>query len=201
MKFKAGDGGDGGGIALGSKQWEKEALSIAEELSEKSFDGDLKIYAFKTSPKLIVYIRIEKLSSKYGSPGINDIEAFSRAYREKLEEAVTEGRMADNISFEVSSPGVERVVRIPEDLERFKDRPMYVNYITDDGPALSPPIECDGIFSLLSYDLELGQCVWAIADVRANRTGKGRPLNKKQKELRVTTPFESLRIVRLHSDC
>lgn len=67
MKFKAGDGGDGGGIALGSKQWEKEALSIAEELSEKSFDGDLKIYAFKTSPKLIVYIRIEKLSSKYVS--------------------------------------------------------------------------------------------------------------------------------------
>jgi hypothetical protein len=101
---------------------------------------------------------------------------------------------------QVSSPGVERLLRIPEELERFKDRPMYVKYIADGGPALDPPKELDGIFSLISYDLELGQCIWAIADVKANRTGKGRPLNKKQREWRLTTSFESLRLVRLHSD-
>ncbi|KAJ3696697.1 hypothetical protein LUZ61_000402 [Rhynchospora tenuis] len=198
-----GDGGDGSGISLGSTPWENEALSIAEELSENSFDGDFRIYAFKTSPKLHIYLRIEKLSSKYGSPSISDIEAFSRAYRGRLDEAAAEDRLPPNISFEVSSPGVERVMRVPEDLERFKDRPMYVKYITDEGPALAPPKENDGIFSLISYDLELGQCIWGIADVKANRqqAGKGRPLNKKQREWRLTTPFESLRMVRLHSDC
>ncbi|KAJ1696393.1 hypothetical protein LUZ63_004905 [Rhynchospora breviuscula] len=198
-----GDGGDGGGISLGSTPWENEALSIAEELSENSFDGDFRIYAFKTSPRMHIYLRIEKLSSKYGSPSMSDIEAFSRAYRERLDQAVAEDRLPPNISFEVSSPGVERVVRIPEDLERFKDRPMYVQYISDEGPALAPSKENDGIFSLISYDLELGQCIWGIADVKANRqqAGKGRPLNKKQREWRLTTPFESLRLVRLHSDC
>ncbi|KAJ4756602.1 Ribosome maturation factor RimP [Rhynchospora pubera] len=192
-----GDGGDGGGISLGSTPWDNEALSIAEELSENSFDGDFRIYAFKTSPTLQIYLRIEKLSSKYGSPSMSDIEAFSRAYRERLDQAVVEDRLPPNISFEVSSPGVERVVRIPEDLERFKDRPMYVKYISDEGPALVPSKENDGIFSLISYDLELGQCIWGIADVKANReqAGKGRPLNKKQREWRLTTPFESLRLV------
>lgn len=38
---------------------------------------------------------------RYGSPSMSDIEAFSRAYREKLDEAVTEGRIPPNASFEV----------------------------------------------------------------------------------------------------
>lgn len=100
---------------------------------------------------------------------------------------------------QVSSPGVERVVRIPQDLDRYKDRPMYVKYVTDATGSLS---ESDGIFRLVSFDMETKCCIWGVADVRINRekAGKGRPLNKKQRNWRLNTPFDSLRLVRLYSD-
>ncbi|RYR71614.1 hypothetical protein Ahy_A02g005849 isoform A [Arachis hypogaea] len=48
---------------------------------------------------------------------------------------------------------------------------------------------------LETFDMETKCCTWGIADVRGNR-GKGRPLNKKQREWRLSTPL-SLRLVRL----
>ncbi|KAJ6807308.1 uncharacterized protein M6B38_172815 [Iris pallida] len=196
-----GDGGGGGGISLAGTWWDKEALTMAEEVL-MSFDGDLKIYAFKTSANSKISMRIEKLSSKYGSPSMKDIEIFSSAYRLRLDEAVLAEKIPENISLEVSSPGVERVVRIPDELERFKEKPMYVRYVID-GAAEASNQESDGVFRLVSFDLETCHCTWAIADVKVNRNqaGKGRPLNKKQREWRLETPFDSLRLVRLHSDC
>ncbi|KAL5215250.1 hypothetical protein ABZP36_004402 [Zizania latifolia] len=196
-----GDGGAGGGISLAGTWWDKEALALAEEVSA-SFDGDLKIYAFKTVANLIIRVRIEKMSTRYGSPTIDDIEAYTIAYRAKLDDAESAGRIPQNISLEVSSPGVERVVRVPDDLERFKERAMYVRYTaTSDGAAT--PQEGDGVFRLISYDMDLCECNWGIADVKVNRqqSGKGRPLSKKQREWRLQTPFESLKLVRVHSDC
>lgn len=104
-------------------------------------------------------------------------------------------------SFQVSSPGVERVIRIPQDLERFKDRNLFVKYVaeaTDDGSSS----EHDGIFRLIAYDVETSSCTWGLANVRVNRekSGKGRPLSKKQKDWRLITPLDSLRLVRLFSD-
>lgn len=101
----------------------------------------------------------------------------------------------------MSSPGVERVVHIPNDLDRFKDRPMYVKYVSE-MPETDSYSESDGVFKLLSFDLETKSCTWGIADVRINRekAGKGRPLSKKQREWRLITPFDSLRLVRLHSE-
>uniref|UniRef100_A0A0E0DEK4 Uncharacterized protein n=1 Tax=Oryza meridionalis TaxID=40149 RepID=A0A0E0DEK4_9ORYZ len=197
-----GDGGAGGGISLAGTWWDKEALALAEEVSN-SFDGDLKIYAFKTAANLTIRVRIEKMSTRYGSPTIDDIEAFTIAYRAKMDDAESAGRIPQNISLEVSSPGVERVIRIPDDLERFKERAMYVRYtITSHGGAEAPQ-EGDGLFRLVSYDMDLCECIWGIADVKINRqqAGKGRPLSKKQREWRLQTPFESLKLVRVHSDC
>ena len=99
---------------------------------------------------------------------------------------------------QVSSPGVERVVRVPQDLERYKERSMYVRYANEEAET-----EGDGIFRLVSFDVEAKSCVWGIADIRVNRekAGKGRPLSKKQREWRLETSFESLRLVRLHSEC
>lgn len=79
---------------------------------------------------------------------------------------------------------------------------MYVKYISD-GAASAFPQESDGVFKLISYDMELCHCTWGLADVKINRqkAGKGRPLSKKQREWRLQTPFESLLLVRLHSDC
>ena len=99
---------------------------------------------------------------------------------------------------QVSSPGVERVVRVPQDLERYKERSMYVRYANEEAET-----EGDGIFRLVSFDVEAKSCVRGIADIRVNRekAGKGRPLSKKQREWRLETSFESLRLVRLHSEC
>jgi hypothetical protein len=64
--MKAGDGGAGGGISLAGTWWDKEALSLAEQVSA-SFDNDLKIYAFKTAANLTIRVRIEKMSTRYVS--------------------------------------------------------------------------------------------------------------------------------------
>ncbi|XP_043720620.1 uncharacterized protein LOC122668113 [Telopea speciosissima] len=195
-----GDGGEGGGISLAGTLWDKQALAIAEEVS-LSFDGDLRIYAFKTFVNSTIKVRIEKLSNKYGSPSMDDIETFSTAYRARLDEAELAGSIPQEIFLEVSSPGVERILRIPEDLDRFKDRPMYVKYATE-VVAAGSLTESDGVFRLVSFDLETCCCTWGLADVRINRdkAGKGRPLSKKQREWRLSTPFDSLRLVRLYSE-
>ncbi|KAL9173050.1 hypothetical protein ABFS82_03G089700 [Erythranthe guttata] len=196
----AGDGAGGGGICLAGTAWDKKALQIAEEVVV-SFDGELGIYAFKTLLNATIQVRIERLTNKSGSPDMTDIEAFSRKYRTQLDEAEANGSIPANVSLEVSSPGVERVVRIPEDLERFKDRNLYVKYITEITDTV-PSSELDGIFRLISFDTEARSCTWGLADVRVNRekAGKGRPLNKKQKEWRLITPVDSLQLVRFYSE-
>ncbi|PIA40230.1 hypothetical protein AQUCO_02500138v1 [Aquilegia coerulea] len=196
-----GDGAGGGGISFAGTEWDKKALAIAED-TILSFNGELKIYAFQTLKNSTIRVRIEKLSNRSGSPSMADIEEFSSAYRVKLDEAEQAGSIPQNTYLEVSSPGVERIVRIPQDLDRFKERPMYVKYVTE-GTAAGLTSECDGVFKLVSFDLESGCCTWGIADVRKNRekAGKGRPLSKKQREWRLNTPFDSLRLVRIFSEC
>ncbi|XP_028794965.1 uncharacterized protein LOC114750537 [Neltuma alba] len=195
-----GDGGGGGGISLAGTWWDKKALAIAEEVT-RSFDGELQIYAFKTLVNSTIRVRIERLSNKSGSPSMEDIEAFSTAYRAKLDEAELAKFVPEDISLEVSSPGVERTVRIPNDLDRFKERPMYVKYMSSEDLEGSTA-ESEGVFRLIAFDLETRCCTWGLADVRVNRekAGKGRPLNKKQREWRLSTPFDSLRLVRLYSE-
>nr|POE80310.1 ribosome maturation factor rimp [Quercus suber] len=195
-----GDGVGGGGISLAGTWWDKEALRIAEEVS-LSFDGDLQIYAFKTTLNSTIQLRIDKLSNKSGSPSMEDIEAFSVTYRARLDEAQLNKSIPENISLEVSSPGVERVVQIPHELDRFKDRPMYVKYV-DEVTANGSSAESDGVFRLISFDMESKCCTWGLADVKKNRekAGKGRPLSRKQREWRLSTSFDSLRLVRLYSD-
>ncbi|KAK3229801.1 hypothetical protein Dsin_001682 [Dipteronia sinensis] len=136
-----------------------------------------------------------------GSPCIEDIEVFTASYRAKLEEAEIAKSIPENISVEVSSPGVERVVRIPQELDRFKDRAMYVKYVSELVTAGSST-KSDGPFKIISFDTETKCCTWGLADVRINRekAGKGRPLSKKQREWRLNTTFDSLRLVRLYSE-
>lgn len=78
---------------------------------------------------------------------------------------------------------------------------MFVRYISEisEGESAS---EADGIFRLISFDVEARSCTWGLADVRVNRekSGKGRPLSKKQREWRLNTAFDCLRLVRLFSE-
>ncbi|XP_071722681.1 uncharacterized protein [Rutidosis leptorrhynchoides] len=193
-------GAGGGGIALAGTWWDKEALSLAQDVCT-SFEGDLNMYAFRTLPNFTIQVRIERLTNKSGSPNMEDIEAFTTRYRARLEEAEQAKSIPENISLEVSSPGVERVVRVPHELEWFKDRNMYVRYISQVSTT-GQASESDDVFKLISYDTEEKCCTWGLADVRINRekAGKGRPLSKKQREFRVVTPFDSLLVVRFHSE-
>ncbi|KAL6515459.1 hypothetical protein OROHE_018493 [Orobanche hederae] len=197
-----GDGAGGGGILLSGTEWEKRAFDIAEEVTV-SFDGELGIYAFRTLLNATIQVRIEQLTNKSGSPSLTDIEDFTIRYRARLNEAEATRSIPGNISLEVSSPGVERIVRIPQDLERFKEHNLYVKYVAEAADtATGSSSEQDGVFRLVSYDPDASSCAWGLANVRLNRekSGKGRPLSKKQKEWRLKTPFDSLRLVRLYSE-
>ncbi|KAL5550208.1 hypothetical protein UlMin_000384 [Ulmus minor] len=118
-----------------------------------------------------------------GSFDMEDIQAFSTTYQARLDEAELAKSIPKNVSLDVSSLGVERVVRVPNELDKFKDRNIYVRYI-----------KSDGVFRLVSFDMETKCCTWGMADVRVNRekAGKGRPLSKKQQEWCLDTPFDSL---------
>ncbi|CAB4319699.1 unnamed protein product [Prunus armeniaca] len=79
---------------------DNKALEIAEEVI-LSFDGDPKIYAFKTLPNFTIQVRIEKLLNRSGSPSMEDIEAFSRTCRARLDEAELAKLVPENLSLEV----------------------------------------------------------------------------------------------------
>lgn len=194
---QVGDGEEGGGESLGSTYWGSKALTIAQEVI-LPFKDELEIFAFKAASNGHVSVRLDKLSNKYGSPSIDDIRTFSSLYLEQLDEAKQAGLLPDNLALEVSSPGAERIVRVPQDLERFKDLPMYVRYLEE--TAESGSNEQDGIFQLDFVDMESGYSTWKLANVKLNKQllGKGRALNKKQRQWRLRLPFASLVFVRLY---
>lgn len=101
--------------------------------------------------------------------------------------------------WKVSSPGADRLLRIPGDLERFKDMAMRVKY-EEQGDPKSPGKE--GVFFLESIEAESGSCVWRLADVKENRDPlfKGRPLTRKKKDWRLKLPYEMLEQVTLYLD-
>ncbi|MCO5601219.1 hypothetical protein L7F22_055338 [Adiantum nelumboides] len=200
---KLGDGGDGGGVKLSQTAWGEVALSIAKEVLEE-FGDNFSLYAFKTSYDHSVYVRLDKHSDRYGSPTMVEIESFSSIYKRRLEEAGLDGTIPDNIALEVSSPGAERVVQVPDQLLRFKDLPMLVRYEeAQENESTKPsPVVKDSILQLATVETELGKSVWKLANVRVNRDQavKGRGLTRKQKEWRLEVPFSSLRLVRLYMD-
>ncbi|KAG0567410.1 hypothetical protein KC19_7G132800 [Ceratodon purpureus] len=196
------DGGDGGGVVLGDAPWAKTALQLAEEVVAE-FNGALEIFAFKASKDTgIIRVRVDKLADKYGSPSMDELQKYSSSYSKLLDKAGEAKTIPDDLALEVSSPGAERVVRIPQDLERFKDLPMYVRYVETSSDSSAETPEKDGILELESVDTEVGSAKWKLADVRLNRelAGKGRGLNRKQRDWRVDLPFGSINLVRLYID-
>lgn len=192
-----GDGGDGGGIVFGDTSWGQRALDIANEVL-LHFSDDFKIFSFKNSTRGYIYMRLDKLSEKYGCPSMEEIERYSCLYKNKLEEVGKSGEIPDDLALEVSSPGAERLLRVPDDLERFKDMPMRVCYAESDSKPGSQPK--DTVFFLDSVKTESEQCVWKLADVKENRDplAKGRPMSRKHKDWRLTLPFGSIKMVTLY---
>ncbi|OIW02188.1 hypothetical protein TanjilG_02412 [Lupinus angustifolius] len=195
---KIGDGGDGGGVALQNVPWGQRAHSIAEEVLTQ-FTEDIELYAFKTTPRGYVYVRLDKITNEYGCPSMEELERYNQEYRKRLDEVGALGEVPDDLGIEVSSPGAERILKVPDDLSRFKDMPMRVCY-TENVESNCP--EEDGIFLLDSIDRDSEICIWKLADVKENRDPlkKGKPLNRKQKDWRLKLPFNMHRMVTLYLD-
>ncbi len=87
--IEMGDGGDGGGIKVGTTFWGKKALEYAEEvLGYPEFAGKFKLYAFRAYDALeTVKVRIDKLEDVYGSPTMEEIQHFAKAFNSLLDEA------------------------------------------------------------------------------------------------------------------
>lgn len=193
---KLGDGGDGGGVVLQGLPWGDRTLSIAREVL-LSFGDDTELFAFKTTPRGYVFVRLDKLSQPYGCPSIEELESYCQEYRKRLEEVGALGEIPKNLAVEVSTPGAERILKVPEDLSRFKAMPMRVCYSEGSGT------ETNGVFFLESVEMESENCVWKLADVKENRDpeSKGRPLNRKRRDWRLTLPFKMHGMVSLYLDC
>ncbi|XP_062189539.1 uncharacterized protein LOC133892659 [Phragmites australis] len=204
VEAEVGDGGDGGGVVLRDVAWGARALAAAEEVLSERFGDDVAMFAFKVSPKGYVYVRLDKLTNRYGCPGIEEIESFNRLYKQKLDEIIETGEIPLDLALEVSSPGAERLLKVPEDLDRFKDMAMRVQYLVegDNDLVSKQSLLKDGVFLLESVDIQAEHCVWKLADVKENRAeaGKGRPLNRKQKDWRLQTSFTAVKKATLYLD-
>ncbi|GMI87451.1 hypothetical protein HRI_002414400 [Hibiscus trionum] len=191
---KLGDGGDGGGVVLQGVPWGESVLSIAHDVL-KLFSDDFKLYAFKTSPRGYIYVRLDKLSHEYGCPSMEELQSYSQEYKKRLDEAGEQREIPDDLALEVSSPGAERILKVPDDLDRFKHMAMRVCYVEE---AETNHTEKSGVFLLDSIEQEC--CVWKLVDVKENRdpNSKGRPLNRKQKDWRLKLPFNKHKTTMLY---
>jgi ribosome maturation factor RimP len=182
------------GIDTQGISWADAGLKAAQKvLSTPAMDG-IDIYLFRAVGAIKkLDIRLDKLTDIYGSPSIEDIEKFSRMLNLELE-AIMGVEAAGEISFEVSTPGAERQLQLPQDLHRFNKLPLTCDYTAADGQLMKQQI-----LELLSFEEESGETVWGIADVRSNKT-KGRSLSKKQREVRITIPVDRISKARIHVD-
>lgn len=170
--------------------WAETALQVAYQVLSETKELELFSLQVVSSAKRID-VRLDKLTDEYGSPTLDEIESFSTAFNAALEEALG-AEAAGEIEIEMSSPGAERRLRIPRDLERFAHLPMKVEYALIDGSIESK------VLNLGSYSDDSTE--WSLADVGINRPGKGRPLSRKQRQQVFEIPVSMLRRVNLFID-
>lgn len=95
--------------------------------------------------------------------------------------------------------GAEREVRVPGDLARFANLPMQVISASTAGEG-GAGAEETRVLQFVEVDEVTGVTRWQLADVRANSPGKGRKLNKKQRETVIELAVADVRKVNLHVD-
>lgn len=109
-------------MLTGNVPWGDAALAVVRDVLARPANGRLRLYLFRALvPSKTVQLRLDDLDDVYGSPDVDDIERVSREVAAGLEEALGPAA-AGEIGLEVSSPGAERQLVLPGDLERFKVR-------------------------------------------------------------------------------
>jgi ribosome maturation factor RimP len=181
-------------ILTGNVPWGDAALQVAEAVLKQRDMQGLQLYLFRVlPPSMKIEIRLDKLEDLYGSPSIDDISSFSRKLYAGLE-AELGAEQSGQITLEVSSPGAERQLILPQDLTRFQDLPMKVEYMNNVGQLVTL------VLQFLGLDEAEGNSLWALADVKVNAPTKGRGLSKKQREQRFDIPISALERVRIYVD-
>ncbi|KAF5828055.1 hypothetical protein DUNSADRAFT_18278 [Dunaliella salina] len=191
LGLEADDGAPG--ISTGGESWAVTSLEAARNVLSSPSMQDLDLYLFRLIPGRKLDIRLDRLTDAYGSPSIEDIEKFSRMFYKELIATLGEEE-ASSISLEVSSPGAERTLALPQDLKRFGSLPLRVEYTDATGAQMNQALQLE------SYDEPSGVTVWRLAEVKANAPGKGRGMNKKQREARFEIPLARIFRIRVFVD-
>jgi len=177
-------------------KWGERALDCARQvLAEiKEETGDIELYSFRISPASFkVDIRLDKLDDQFGSPSVDHLTKFSRLLNTRLEE----NGAPEEIWVNVSTPGAERRIRVPEELLRFQNLPMKLKYSAEEKGEEETQVKYLTFTGLPDADTS----TWHLADVRANRPdGKGRKLSKKKLEAEIVIPVANIKKVNLHLD-
>ncbi|KAK3239554.1 hypothetical protein CYMTET_50526 [Cymbomonas tetramitiformis] len=188
---------DSAGVIDTAKQdWAEAALKCAQAaLQNEKLESEIQLYSFRVNVRTFqVYVRLDKLEDKYGSPTLEEIRIVSRDFNNRMEEEQIPHW--EDIAVEVSTPGAERDVQVPDQLMRFKGLPMRVVYRPDPDDIDSEQV---GIMDLQLVEDEVS--TWRLADVRANRPdGKGRKLSKKKLTTDIPIPVSNILKCNLHID-
>lgn len=96
---------------------------IIELLPEKIELFSLKTAVISGGAKIV--ITLDKPDSQFGSPSLEELELVTRRVTKKME---TFPPPFDNPQLEVTSPGAERTLRLPDDLSRFVGFAMKVQF-------------------------------------------------------------------------
>ena len=192
------------GIHVDGVPWGGAVLEAATE-ALGAVEGEVALHGLSIRPSTsVVSVMVDHLTNRYGSPTMDEISAFTRALDARLEALVAEGVVPGDYTIEVSSPGADRRLRLPEELQRFADLPLDVTYAKPaaggeggDGAGLSRTTE---VLVLKDPPAE-GATVWTwkVADVRANRP-QGKKLTTKMKKRDIVTTLDQLLEVRIHVD-
>ena len=152
--------------------WEEIGYRIAQEVLPNGFE----IYDFRvlrSKRHVDIQIRLDNHESPLNSPTLAECASFSRSYRSRLDKAIQNhqrdnpGAFHGNYTLEVSSPGVYREIRLPDDLERFQEHPMKVRY-----RGKNKDIELSEVLQFVELGKD-GKLIWKMADTRFNqRQGK-----------------------------
>lgn len=106
--------------------WCEEALTAVREILALHEMEELTLHSFQCSiNRRHIYVALDKFHDAYGSPSLDEMTQFSQLLSNRLKADFGED-FSNDLSVEVSSPGAEREVRIPFELERFQGLPMKV---------------------------------------------------------------------------
>ena len=172
-------------------KWAEVAL-----LATSSLDA-LTLHSFSVNVgRRLIYITLDKFIDAYGSPSMDEIALFSTRLMDRLNDALG-GAVAESLHFEVSSPGAERIVRVPFELMRFQSMPMKVLYQLNDADGDSRT--ATKILEFIRHDSEL--TVWKNWKER-NQKKKGSKGRSKVVDFdqEMTIPIRDLLHVHLYLD-